>query len=186
MLTGERGGMGELFTLVGVLVGAASSYVLASLHERSRWTRQLATRWDEHRLASYLAYVKEIDRFIAVLERMAATKGIFQVARSISLEEGREALAQLNAECNHAFESLLLMGDSTTILTARALRRSAWKLETLVQPAHSGTSDEWGSAYREYQERRDDFYLAARGDLGVTGKFRRRQEDPPTWDVPSE
>ncbi|MDQ0605467.1 hypothetical protein QF037_009812 [Streptomyces canus] len=176
--------MGELFTLAGVFVGAASSYVLTSLHERSRWTRQMATRWDEHRLAAYLSFIGELDEFIEALERMAAAKGTFPIARSIRVEEGLEILAQANAECNHAFESLLLMGDSSTISAARALRRSAWNLEHLVQPDYSGSVGEWRIAYREYQERRDDFYSAARGDLGVLGKFRRRGEDPPTWDLP--
>ncbi|MDR6979818.1 hypothetical protein J2X68_006555 [Streptomyces sp. 3330] len=34
-------------------------------------------------------------------------------------------------------------------------------------------------AFREFQEKRDEFYVAARESLGVHAKFRLRSEDPP-------
>ncbi|MFD7940283.1 hypothetical protein ACFV4T_38250 [Streptomyces sp. NPDC059755] len=41
-----------------------------------------------------------------------------------------------------------------------------------------GTPDDWMKAFREFQEKRDEFYIAARDSLGVHAKFRLRSEDP--------
>jgi hypothetical protein len=46
----------QLPTLVGVLVGAAATYVATSTAERSRWRRQQSVRWDIHRYEAYAEY----------------------------------------------------------------------------------------------------------------------------------
>ncbi len=173
---------GEVFTLVGVLIGAAASYTVTALNDRARWARQLATRWDERRLESYSRFTDAIKHLVQIAERIASGKGIFPRPQPIDRESGLEMLAQANAARGYAFESILLMGDSKTISAARALQRQAWNLESLVRPPDTGSVDEWKRAYRDYQKSRDEFYLAARKSLGVTTQFQPRSADPATWD----
>lgn len=42
--------------LIGVLVGAFTSYVVAAAGESARWRRTQSVRWDETRLRTYLEY----------------------------------------------------------------------------------------------------------------------------------
>ncbi|MGW7049814.1 hypothetical protein ACWGDT_45695 [Streptomyces avermitilis] len=169
---------GQLFTLIGVLVGAAASYAGGALMERLRWHRQLSTRWDERRLESYLRYADAIKRFTSLAGRLAAGKGLFDLPQPLAQETGLEMLADAELERGYAFEAVLLMGDSGTISAARALQRQAWVLEHFARDQRSGTSEDWAQAFRQFQEKRDAFYLAARKSLGVSAEFRLRTEDP--------
>lgn len=173
------GGMsGQLFTLIGVLVGAVASYVGGALMERSRWRRQLSTRWDEHRLECYLRYADAVKKFTSLAGRLAAGKGLFDLPQPLAREVGLELMAEAELERGYAFEAVLLMGDARTISAARALQRHAWVLEQFVRDMRPGTPDDWIRAFREFQEKRDEFYVAARSSLGVHAEFRLRSEDP--------
>ncbi|MFI5470311.1 hypothetical protein ACIA6D_08810 [Streptomyces cacaoi] len=169
---------GQLFTLIGVLVGAAASYVGGALMERARWRRQLTTRWDEHRLDCYLRYADAVKRFTSLAGRLAAGKGLFHLPQPLAEETGLELMAEAELERGYAFEAVLLMGDAETISAARALQRHAWVLEQFVRDMRPGTPEDWMKAFREFQEKRDEFYVAARDSLGVHAKFRLRSEDP--------
>lgn len=170
---------GQLFTLIGVLVGAAASYFGGALMERSRWRRQLSTRWDERRLESYLRYADAIKRFTSLAGRLAASRGLFDLPQPLEQEAGLTMLADAELERGYAFEAVLLMGDAETISAARTLQRHAWVLEQFAREQRSGTPEDWRQALSQFQERRDEFYLAARKSLGVTTAFRLRTEDPP-------
>lgn len=169
---------GELFTLAGVLAGAAASYVGGALTERSRWRRQLSTRWDERRLEAYLRYADAIKRFTSVAGRLAAGKGLFDLVQPLTGDIGLERLAEAELERGYAFEAVLLMGDAETISAARALQRNAWVLEQFVRDMRSGTAEDWTRAFRQFQEKRDAYYIVARKSLGVQAAFRLRTEDP--------
>jgi len=67
---------------------------------------------------------------------------------------------------------------SETISAARTLQRHAWVLEQFVRDMRSGTAEDWTRAFRQFQEKRDEYYIAARGSLGVQAAFRLRAEDP--------
>ncbi|MFF3858326.1 hypothetical protein [Streptomyces sp. NPDC002209] len=161
-----------------MLVGALASYLGATLMERSRWRRQLATRWDERRLESYIRYADAIKRFVSVAGRLAAAKGLFDLPQPLGAEAGLELLAEAELERGYAFETVLLMGDAETVSAARALQRQAWVLEQFARDQRSGTAEDWTRAFREFQDRRDAFYVAARKSLGVSAEFRLRSEDP--------
>ncbi|WP_409058839.1 hypothetical protein [Streptomyces sp. SYP-A7185] len=169
---------GQLFTLIGVLVGAAASYVGGALMERSRWRRQLSTRWDERRLEAYLRYADAIKRFTSLAGRLAANRGLFDLPQPLEQEAGLTMLADAELERGYAFEAVLLMGDAETISAARALQRHAWILEQIAREQRPATPADWLQALRQFQEKRDAFYLAARKSLGVTEAFRFRTEDP--------
>lgn len=169
---------GQVFTLIGVLIGAAGSYVVTALTERARWKRELATRWDQHRFESYLRYADAIKKFVSVAGRLAAEKGLFDLPQPVGEESGLEMLAQAELDRGYAFESVLLMGNPDTISAARAMQRRAWVLEQFARGIRSGSTEDWTGAYREFQEARDAFYVSARKSLGVSAPFRLRAEDP--------
>ncbi|MFI6277331.1 hypothetical protein [Streptomyces sp. NPDC050988] len=147
---------GELFTLMGVLVGAFASYVGGALMERSRWRRQLSTRWDERRLEVYLRYADAIKRFTSMAGRLAAGKGLFDLPQPLPQDIGLERLADAELERGYAFEAVLLMGDADTISAARALQRHAWVLEQFVRDMRSGTAEDWERAFRAVTQPRHD------------------------------
>ncbi|WSQ15900.1 hypothetical protein OG604_24515 [Streptomyces sp. NBC_01231] len=91
-----------------------------------------------------------------------------------------ERLADAELERGYAFEAVLLMGDAETISAARTLQRHAWVLEQFVRDMRSGTTEDWTRAFRQFQEKRDEYYVAARESLGVSAAFRLRAEDPVT------
>ena len=169
--------------LTGVIIGAVASYIATTLNERTRWKRQLVSRWDERRLESYSLFASSIDRHVVLAERIAAARGIFPYAQPIGQQDGTSAMEVFRAERSHAFEQVLLLGDAPTIAAARSVQRKVWELERIVNDPH-GSADEWKVAYRTYQEHRDGYYIAARASLGIAMQFRRRSEDPPTWDLP--
>jgi hypothetical protein len=171
---------GELFTLIGVLVGAAASYVGGAAMERSRWRRQLSTRWDERRLEAYLRYADAIKKFTSLAGRLAAGKGLFDLPQPLEPQAGLERLAEAELERGYAFEAVLLMGDADTISAARALQRHAWALEQFVRDMRAGTAEDWTRAFLQFQQKRDEYYVAARKSLGVNAAFRLRSEDPAT------
>ncbi|MFF7329091.1 hypothetical protein ACIQU5_30355 [Streptomyces sp. NPDC090306] len=171
---------GELLALAGVLVGAGASYVGSALTERRRWDRQLATRWDERRLEAYLRFADAVKKFTSVAGRLAAGRGLTGLPQPLEPGPGLGLLADAEQERGHAFEAVLLMGDAETISAARALQRQAWVLEQFVRDLRPGTPQDWLREFHLFQERRDEYYLAARGSLGVRSTFRRRSQDPPT------
>ncbi|MFF7031295.1 hypothetical protein ACFZAK_25485 [Streptomyces albidoflavus] len=55
----------QILTLVGVLIGALTSYFATASVERAKFRREMTTRWDERKLETYIEYVtciKEISR----------------------------------------------------------------------------------------------------------------------------
>ncbi|MFJ8803095.1 hypothetical protein [Streptomyces sp. NPDC102487] len=55
----------QILTLIGVLVGALTSYFATAAAERAKFRREMATRWDQRKLDTYIEYVtciKEIQR----------------------------------------------------------------------------------------------------------------------------
>ncbi|WP_405863277.1 hypothetical protein OG496_16370 [Streptomyces sp. NBC_00988] len=110
--------------------------------------------------------------------RLAAGKGLFDLPQPLTGDVGLERLADAELERGYAFEAVLLMGDAGTISAARTLQRHAWVLEQFVRDMRSGTAEDWTRAFRQFQEKRDEYYIAARESLGVQAAFRLRAEDP--------
>ncbi|MGW3193430.1 hypothetical protein ACWDBD_02320 [Streptomyces sp. NPDC001118] len=122
--------------------------------------------------------VGAVKRFTAPAGRLAAGKGLFDRLQPLAGEAGLELPAEAELERGYAFEAVLLMADAGTISAARSLQRHAWVLEHFVRDMRTGTRDDWMRAFREFQEKRDAFYIAARHSLGVHAEFRLRSEDP--------
>lgn len=62
--------------LLGVVVGAATSYLVTVTTERSRWRRQQAVRWDDRRLSAHTDYARAVKEVCMISLRLAAGRGL--------------------------------------------------------------------------------------------------------------
>ncbi|MER6311238.1 hypothetical protein [Streptomyces sp. NPDC001657] len=110
----------QIVTLVGVLIGALTSYLATASAERAKHRRTLETRWDERKLATYIEYmalVKEAQR--AAKEAWASPEDCTEALAAMEAAEGRRSLA---------FESLVLLAHPSAIEAAHEVNRALWRV----------------------------------------------------------
>lgn len=169
--------------LIGVVVGAAGSYLAASLTERSRWRRTRAERWDEKKFATYASYANALKAQIRIAERIGSARGFAHMTDPLEPTEGLAQLGEAESRRAAEWESVLLVGDAETIGAARAWHEAVWNLELYARGLRENPAG-WGSAIRQLSQARDAFYLCARRDLGITGPPPPSGNWPRQWQQP--
>jgi hypothetical protein len=166
--------------LVGVVIGAGLSFVTGLLADRTRWRRDQSVRWDERRLAAYFDYGNAVKEEVRICLRLAAN--LYPKVRTVSIDpsEGRAALARAEDRRSNLFEGLLLLGDKETVAAARAWQGAVWELHYLVEPGQA-SENEFLAGFKQCGTARDNFYIAARRDLGITTDLHTGAE----WTWPS-
>jgi hypothetical protein len=160
----------ELPALLGVVVGAISTYATTSLSERSRWRRERTARWDVTRKDAYAEYGASVKKVFHVSIRIATARGLQTSVRPLPPDEDA-MIALMDAESarSTAWESVLLMGDPATVAAARTWHEAVWRLGWFAQGRLTG-EQAWQAALNASEQARDLFYTAARRDLGVAGE----------------
>jgi hypothetical protein len=113
----------QIITLVGVLLGAVTSFFATTLAERVRFRQALATRWDERKLDTYVEYVS------CVKEAARAARQALE-ARERG-EDPSEALSEMEtAETRRSilFEALVLLADDAASKSAATVNERLWDL----------------------------------------------------------
>ncbi|MFI6005500.1 hypothetical protein ACIA98_34755 [Streptomyces sp. NPDC051366] len=173
----------QLSTLIGVVVGAAMSYLVGTLHERTRWRRQQGARWDGLLLQAYSDYGQAIMDCVVVYQRLAAHQGL--TADPSPVETTDDALEEAaKAELRRAAmtEPLRLLADPDTAEAVRKLNDAVWHLEWLARGRLAGEAAAWDEAYSAYRTARRAFYEKARASLQVPGEvIAERASWPPSW-----
>lgn len=169
----------QLLALLGVVIGAACSYIVSARVEQSRWRRARAERWDETRLKTYIRYSSTLKEQIRVSQRIGASLGFEHVTDPISPEEGLTLLAEVESRRAAEWESMLLVGQADTIRAARRWHETVWNLELYARGTKT-EPDDWRKALQMMSDARDDFYASARQDLGIGGP------PPPSGSWPRE
>ncbi|WP_158692693.1 hypothetical protein [Streptomyces roseochromogenus] len=115
----------QIVTLVGVLVGALTSYLSVTVAERAKHRRSLATRWDERKLNAYVEYATCVKEVAAVAKH------------SRLVEEGSDAHKEFMAAMEDGerrrsarFETLVLLAALPAIEAAhngRSRTTSLWR-----------------------------------------------------------
>jgi len=77
-------------------------------------------------------------------------------------------LAEANVQRTKAWEAVLLLGDESTVIAARAWQNAVYVEQDLCSN-DSIDEMEWESAVDTVNQARDRFYVAARESLGVHG-----------------
>ena len=142
-------------------------------NDRLKWRRERAARWDERRLSAFVDYATAVKREVHVCNRMAKAMKLGTMDEAAL--DSAEGVRQLNAAEERradAFEGLLLLADSKTILAARVWHESVWKLRRAVT-GEPIDQDTFMTLFNATGVARDDFHLTARKSLSVNSEFAR-------------
>ncbi|MEV8569479.1 hypothetical protein AB0436_28500 [Streptomyces sp. NPDC051322] len=152
----------QIITLIGVLLGALTSFVATNWAERARFRQTLATRWDERKLDAYIEYmscVKEVVR--AARQAMEAREHGDDNAESIAEMQAAEARRSV------LFEGLILLCDDAAADAARAVNQRTWDLLRLARRAEADASGQHRELGRLVIEALNTLHVAARQDLAM-------------------
>jgi hypothetical protein len=158
-------------TLLGVVLGAAGAILSSLLTDRLRWRRDQTVRWDQRRLEAYMTFAATLKEITALGFRLAANDNpgdpdgrAFPIDRATGLRD----LAAARLRRTTDWESLLLLGDESTVAAAREWRDATGEFERLArQEARDAAA--WQERIDRMNAARDGFYIAARRSLGVHG-----------------
>lgn len=173
---------GQILPLVGVALGAVTSFLVSSANERTRWRRQQAIRWDEHRLTAYAEYAHAVKELAARCQMIAAARGL--VSGPMPLEPTPEVLsdlAQLESRRSALSETLGLLGDTEANTASKTLDHCLWRLECLARGIATEVEQNWDQAYLEFRDARNRYVEHARASLGVSGAVARDVVWPAAW-----
>jgi hypothetical protein len=162
----------QLVTIVAVLAGAACTYLVSRLTEKSKFERELQIRWDQRRLDAYIAFISA-----AKLTGAHATKLHALQRRNAAATDLDDALAALKAHetrRSEVFEGLVLLADASTIEAAHSLNRAVWALESPVRLGERISDEEIRTRADAFVTAMNNLHVAARSDLRIPGQFARR------------
>ncbi|MFD0022972.1 hypothetical protein [Streptomyces sp. NPDC058382] len=172
----------RILPLAGVALGALMSFLVSSLNERTRWRRQQAVRWDEHRLGAYAEYAHAVKELAARYRMLAAARGL--VPGPMPLEPTPDVLAELadlESRRSALSETLALLGDTEANTASKSLDHCVWRLECLARGVATEVEQDWDQAYSEFRQARDRYVAHARAGLGVPGAVARDVPWPDAW-----
>ena len=180
----------QALTIAGVLLGSAATFIATSTTERARWRRAQSARWDDKRLTAYSEYANAVKHMVRLCRRIAETKGLLSTGQPVDLDAAFAALAEAETQRAAQWETVLLLGEPTTISAARAWSEQAWRLEHILR-ADRPDPETFLNAYRDSMRLRNDFYAHARTDLDITSgplpelTWNSLQPLPPSADHPA-
>lgn len=126
----------QIFTLVGVLIGALTSYFATTVAERAKFRRAMATRWDERKLDTYIEYltcVKQIQR--AAMAAGRAREGGMDASEALAAMEESENRRSI------LFETFVLLSNEKAATAAHTVNQRTWDLLRMARIPSSGTAE---------------------------------------------
>nr|WP_232328552.1 cytochrome P450 [Kibdelosporangium sp. MJ126-NF4]CEL23501.1 putative secreted protein [Kibdelosporangium sp. MJ126-NF4]CTQ89115.1 putative secreted protein [Kibdelosporangium sp. MJ126-NF4] len=155
----------QILTFVGVLLGAAATFLVTTVTERTRWRRAQVARWDEKRLQAYTEYANTVKQMVRLCRRVAETKKLLPTGEPVDIDDAFTALSEAETDRALKWETVLLLGDPATVVAARAWHEQVWQLESILRNDETSFVD----AYKKAMLLRNEFYAQARADLNVSG-----------------
>lgn len=154
----------QLFTLLGVAIGAFASFISTRFIDRSRWRREEALRWDSKRLEYYIDFATTIIRYISLGYGMTAEYS--SKTHVQALDVSAADLARAEAELTEKLEQVRMLGSPTVIAACQKWRREAIRLDAFARGILSDPR-EYEQATQDRRAAQRRFYRAVRDDLGV-------------------
>jgi hypothetical protein len=156
----------QLPALIGVVIGAAGSFGVMIVGDRTRFRREQDRTWRERRLAVYTDYARSVKRMVSVAFRVAAHAGNDPHPNPLPPEDAGGLLADSLEARDLAWEMLLLLAGSEVVESARAWFLAVTEMEKfnrglVVDP------ERWRELMKQQRMARAAFYAAARHDLGL-------------------
>ena len=157
----------QVLTIAGVLLGSAATFIVTSATERTRWRRAQAARWDDKRLIAYSEFANAVKHMVRLCRRIAETRSLLPTGQPIELDSAFAAFAEGETQRALKWETVLLLGEPTTISAARTWYEQVWRLEQILREEHPDKSL-FLNAYQDTMRLRNEFYAHARQDLDIT------------------
>ena len=151
--------------LLGVLFGAAATYLSTTATERSRWRRAQSVRWDERRIAAYTDSAHSLKHLITVIVRIAAFNRVHPEDDPLDPAEGLPLLAAAGEDRTVKWEAVLMLGSPDVIRAARSWHQMASELQALALGRPSGMT--WIESIEATSQARRGFYEAVRRELEI-------------------
>ncbi|MFI7385332.1 hypothetical protein [Streptomyces sp. NPDC049813] len=151
----------QILTLIGVLIGALTSYFVTTAAERAKFRREMLTRWDERKLDTYIEYVtciKEIQR-AAMDAGRARDQGAPAAEALLAMEEGERRRSIL-------FETFVLLSHEKAAAAAHMANQRTWELLRAARDPASGVAE---LRVVPLVEALNVLHEAARSDLAIAG-----------------
>jgi hypothetical protein len=158
---------GQAFTLAGVVLGAAGSFIATTLLERERHRRDKAIRWDVASLQAFSDYLKAVVGVARMAGQASRQRGWDVNAASRDLGEALRLMEEREDDRTIAFERVRLVADKATIDAAHRLNKAVWKLEWLASGREDGSASAWQAVVQMYLRALDDFHAATRDRLSM-------------------
>jgi hypothetical protein len=161
----------QLITLLGVVVGVASTFLANTAMDRRRYRRDLDDRWTERKLAAYAAYLGDVKK-MRVIARRILHDSVPDVNLPIPLakDEGLPLLAEAEAQRSVSAELVILVGSEAVVNALRALNEAVWKIEWFARDlVDNADGAAWQQASVDYAEAINAFQEAARRDVRTPG-----------------
>ncbi len=160
----------QLITLLGVVIGGLGSFISTRVLDRNRWHREQVLRWENKRLECYTEFAAALMRYINIGYRLSAGLGLPAGVQGLHAESALPSLGAAEEEVSVKWESMLMLADQDVLEAAQQWRREAWTLDGFARGLRTG-DEEFLLATRSRRAAREQYYTAARADLGViTGK----------------
>ena len=155
----------QILTIVGVIVGALSSYIVGYQTERARHRRVLDTRWDERKLKMYAEYANVVKLTFRCAKQAARSQGD-PATRADQMEKMKAAEDQRSL----LYEDLVLLGSGAAVEAADDANGYLWAFLDLVLK-QGPDPIEFDSDPRgvELIKALSKFHSCARADLGIPG-----------------
>lgn len=158
-----------IFTLLGVVVGAAATFGVSALGDHMRYRRELRIRWDTSKQDAYLQYVVAVTQMARAAGQIAGSRGWDGLAVPVVGESALDKLDQAEMDRTGKFESVMLLGDPDCIDAAHELNRGVWHMEWLVRGVEDCTEARWKEARERYVGALNRFHQKARTSLIISG-----------------
>jgi hypothetical protein len=152
----------QIITLVGVLLGAVTSFCATSLAERARFRQTLATRWDERKLDTYIEYISCVKQAVR-----AAREALDAHERGEDSSEPRSAMDAAEARRSVLFEGLVLLGDDAASQAAMTVNERLWTLLLCARDPVAGSIASREELSSSIIEALNGLHQAARSDLAI-------------------
>jgi hypothetical protein len=157
----------QLPTLIGVIVGALTSYLATSANERSRWRKEQYVRWDERRIAAYAEYSESLKKKAYCYLRIAAGNGLNVRAQPFHDKADQvQSSREIEVERSARWEKILLLGDQAVVSAAQQYGETIFALGDLAETSKID-EHEWLRIVQGMTAARGYFYNAMRHDLEI-------------------
>jgi hypothetical protein len=162
----------QIFTLIGVALGAVLSYLTRSLGDRSALRHDHIRRWEERKLEAYIRFANDVKDLALISRRIAGARGLQSGEPSLGLAEGLPLLDEAENRRELSTELVCMLAGRETALAYRQLNDAVGRLEQIAHgKSPNVTASDWCRAFGQYERVFDLFYACARAELGVPGEY---------------